>query len=261
VDTRTRQQLLRLSTDFYRAHATGFDASRGHQPWPGWERLLEWLPEPGATTLSILDVGCGNARLATFLAGAGHRLRYVGVDANSALLDAARERLAPELVNQVELVESDFLATSSPGESLPRGPFDLVALFGVLHHVPGRDWRRRLVRELVDRAAPGGLVAIAAWQFAGRERFERRRVDWRDMAPIGGETIDPSQLEDGDTLLRFGPDPEMPPRYCHQVADREMDDIGTDLGSFGLDVDSVDDYRADGSEGDLNRYRVLRRCE
>ena len=260
VDTRTRRQLLRLSTDFYRAHATDFDASRGHHPWPGWERLLEWLPEPGATTLAVLDVGCGNARLATFLSNAGHRLRYVGVDANRALLGAARERLAPELIDRVELIESDFLATASPGESLPEGPFDLVALFGVLHHVPGRDWRIQLVRELMERAAPGGLVAVAAWQFAGRDRFERRRVEWNEIGPIEGEAIDPTQLEEGDLLLRFGSDPERPPRYCHQVADRELDDLETELVAFGLDVDPVGDYRADGSEGDLNRYRVLRRC-
>jgi len=259
VDTRTRQQLLRLSTDFYRAHATGFDASRGHHPWPGWERLLEWLPEPGANTLSVLDVGCGNARLATFLASAGHRLRYVGVDANAALLNAARERLAPDLIPEVELIESDFLASSSPGESLPDGPFDLVALFGVLHHVPGRDWRMRLVRELIERAAPGGLVAVAAWQFAGRDRFERRRVEWNEIGAIRGESIDPSQLEEGDHLLRFGTDPDLPPRYCHQVADRELDELETNLEACGLDVDSIGDYRADGAEGDLNRYRVLRR--
>jgi SAM-dependent methyltransferase len=259
VEPRTRQQLLRLSADFYRAHATGFDASRGHQPWPGWERLLEWLPEPGGTTLSVLDVGCGNARLATFLAGAGHRVRYVGIDANAALLDAARERLAPELAARCELIETDFLATSSPGASLPEGPFDFVALFGVLHHVPGRDWRTLLLRELVERAAPGGLIAIAAWQFAGRERFARRTVEWHDVGPILGERIDRTQLEKGDTLLRFGPDPEMPPRYCHQVADEELDDLATTLAGFDLEVDSLADYRADGSEGDLNRYRVLRR--
>jgi SAM-dependent methyltransferase len=277
MDPHTRQQLLQLSTDFYRAHATGFDASRGHQPWPGWQRLLESLPNPEEMTrpLSVLDVGCGNARLATFLANAGQPLRYVGVDANAALLDAARERLPPDLATQVELVEADFLATRSPGSELPQGPFDFVALFGVLHHVPGQDWRTLLFRELVRRTTPGGVIAVAAWQFLGRERFDRKGVAWEDIGPTLGHSIDPAHLEAGDVLLRFGSNPKMPPRYCHQVADAELDAIDAPFpaasgeGSSELDdtagpthdivVDPLDDYRADGSEGDLNRYRVLQR--
>jgi tRNA (uracil-5-)-methyltransferase TRM9 len=261
VESRTRQQLLSLSTNFYRAHAAGFDASRGHQPWPGWERLREWLRSPGVDTpLRVLDVGCGNARLAAFLASPDPtRLRYVGVDANRALLDAARERLSPELAAHVQLIEADFLAPPSPGENLPVGPFDLIALFGVLHHVPGRDWRRILILELAKRLAPSGVLALAAWQFAGRPRFARRTIAWNELGPVLGEEIDVTQLEAGDALLRFGSDPDMPPRYCHQVADSEFDEIDADLARGGVEVELLADYRADGSENDLNRYRVLRR--
>jgi SAM-dependent methyltransferase len=262
MESRTRQQLLSLSADFYRAHAAGFDASRGHRPWPGWERLREWLaPRAGASRLEVLDVGCGNARLARFLSDATRQtpLHYVGVDANAALLEAARGRLEPGLARQVELVEADFLATPVPGEALPRGPFDLVALFGVLHHVPGRDWRQHLIVELARRLAPGGMLALAAWQFAGRPRFERRSVAWADLGPVLGEAIDPDRLEAGDTLLRFGSDPDLPPRYCHQVADAELDALEEDLAGAGISMEALADYHADGSEANLNRYRVLRR--
>jgi SAM-dependent methyltransferase len=279
MDARTRRQLLSLSTAFYRAHAEGFDASRGHHPWPGWKRLLDWLPRPDAridrggpsvlpadtrsrrsAPLAVLDVGCGNARLASFLAGEGFTLRYLGVDANAALLEAARARLAPELADQVELVEADFLASEVPGESLPSGPFDFVALFGVLHHVPGRDWRRMLVQALAQRLTKGGILALAAWQFAGRERFARRSVAWSELGPVLGEAIDVDELEPGDALLRFGEDPARPPRYCHQVSSDELDRLVEDLAAAGLGCEDLADFRADGVEGDLNRYRVLRRA-
>ena len=74
-----------------------------------------------------------------------------------------------------------------------------------------------------------------------------------------GEKLDAGQLEAGDALLRFGPDPDLPPRYCHQVADAELDRLAEDLCPFGLELQGLGDYRADGSEGDLNRYLVLRR--
>ena len=212
-------------------------------------------------TASCQGDGCGNARLASFLAAAGFSLNYVGVDSNAALLRAARHRLAPESTGRVELAQADFLATDSPGESLPEGPFAFVALFGVLHHVPGRDWRLGLLRALAERTRPGGLLALAAWQFAGRDRFARRTVPWRELGPVLGEQVDTQQLEAGDVLLRFGPDPDLPPRYCHQVADAELDCIEENLSQLGLELQGVGDFRADGSEGDLNRYLVLRKRE
>jgi SAM-dependent methyltransferase len=272
MDPFTRRQLQQLSSEFYAAHATEFDASRGHHPWPGWGRLLEALPtrdvsaEGGSPApLSVLDVGCGNARLAAFLRSAlaaeaarrGDRrrpLHYVGIDANAALLEAARERLTPALADEVTLLEQDFLAPPSPGSALPEGPFELVALFGVLHHVPGRDWRLRLLEAARNRLVTGGLLALAAWQFSGRPRFERRRVTWSDLAPVLGAPVDPALLEPGDQLLRFGADPERPPRYCHQVSDEELGALPAVLG-----LELVADYRSDGAEGDLNRYLLLRR--
>ena len=265
MDERTRRQLLRINTEFYRAHAAGFDASRGHQPWPGWTRLLDSLPAPARSgRLRVLDVGCGNARLATFLADAEFDLDYVGIDANAALLESARARLREDVGERVELIEADFLSSgldaAKPGASLPAGPFDLVALFGVLHHIPGVDWRDAFLIELALRLRPGGgVLAIAAWQFAERARFDSKRVDWGEVDEREDGAIDAAKLDAGDFLLRFGSDPALPPRYCHQVADAEMDEIGERIAVAGIEMDDLDDYRADGRDGDLNRYRVFRR--
>ena len=264
MDTRTRQQLLRLSTEFYAAHAEGFDASRGHQPWPGWLRLGEHLsrrtPEG---PLRVLDIGCGNARLAAYLASGLSRpaaepaLEYFGIDANADLLAAGRARLPEDMRGRVRLEQGDFLAGPDPGAALPPGPFDLVALFGVLHHVPGRDWRIALLTAAGERVAPGGLLALAAWQFAGRDRFAKRTVAWADYTDPDGQPVDAAQLEAGDTLLRFGADPSRPPRYCHQVSDAEFGAYHDRLSASGPAFRILDEFRADGSTGDLNRYLIL----
>jgi SAM-dependent methyltransferase len=262
MDSQTRKQLIALSQAFYRAQAEAFDASRGHQAWPGWQRLAEWLPDesalrrPDPKPLRVLDIGCGNARFLRFLGDAGFRVDYTGVDSNAGLLEAARGRLADRGSPDWRLVEQDFLASTQPGKELPDGPFDLIALMGVLHHVPGRDFRQDLLVAARRRLAEGGILALATWQFAGRPRFAKRQMAWSDVDPILGAPIDEAKLEAGDRLLRFGDDPEQPPRYCHQVSDAEFESWPDQLG-----LAPVAEYRADGAQGDLNRYWVLRRHE
>lgn len=263
MNPRTCAQLRALNQRFYEAHAEAFDQSRGDRPWPGWQRILPLLPleaidptgRPGRRRLGpVLDIGCGNARFACFLDRAGIDCRYTGVDASPALLAAAHRQLPEALARQgSELVLQDFLAGERPGEALPEGPFDLIVLMGILHHVPGSAGRLDLLRAASARLAPTGLLVAAAWQFDGDPREQRKRVAWETLGPVLGETLDPSDLEAGDWLLRFGEDPAAPPRYCHCVADGEL---ASWPGALGMAA--VDDYRADGARGDANHYLCLR---
>jgi SAM-dependent methyltransferase len=132
-------------------------------------------------------------------------------------------------------------------ESLPRGPFDLVCSFGLLHHIPAFARRRALVECLAARVARGGRLALAFWRFAERERFTRRRVDWA-TAP----EIDESQLEPGDHLLAWGDAGAS--RYCHASDDAEIEAL-----LAAVPLTRCDDFEADGREGTLNRYLVLGR--
>jgi len=251
MDERTRRQLHALSLTFYEAHAEAFDASRAELPWPGWACVAEALP---AGRIQVLDIGCGNGRFARFLHDAEVEFDYTGTDANAALLEAARERLEPDLGDRCDFVVQDFLATSQPGRDLPKRPFTLVVLMGVLHHVPGREARLLLLRAAAARLAPGGLLVLTAWQFAGRARFDRRRVSWSSVGDVLGEPIDLDQLDPGDFLLRFGDDPTAPPRYCHQLSEAEFGSWPEALG-----LRPIADFRADGAQGDLNRYWLLKR--
>ena len=119
-----------------------------------------------------------------------------------------------------------------------------------MHHIPGRTRRLALVRALARRLAPGGVLAIAVWHFTGRERFERRRVPFRDLPRYGFSLVDEDDLEPGDALLRWG---ESHVRYCHQIAADEIAAWEDALPS----VEPLARYRADGREGDLNEYLLL----
>jgi SAM-dependent methyltransferase len=240
MDPETRKRLLALNRDFYTREAEAFSATRNH-PWPGWVRILDGLA-PGA--LAVLDAGCGNGRLARFLLERGRdSLDYLGVDASGPLIDAARN------ATPAAGVRFEVLDLLERPEAISAGPFQLVGVFGLIHHLPGFETRLGLIQQLASRLAPGGRIAVTCWRFGSDPRVKTRLLDW-------GDTIDPARLDPGDHLLRWGESPEGG-RYCHFADEDEIDALAQTVQTEGLEL--VDRFRSDGKSGDLNEYLVWAR--
>ncbi|MBI5961599.1 MAG: class I SAM-dependent methyltransferase [Chloroflexi bacterium] len=227
----TVKRLNQINREFYQITADSFDESRG-QPWPGWDQLIPYLHPP----LTVMDVGCGNGRFGVFLAQhMGADVIYHGIDNNSTLLERAQTALTG--------IETHLTLRDIVEQPPDEGTFDLVALFGVLHHIPGRKQRQDFVRKLAERVKAGGMLAFATWRFYEYERFRERITSW------------PSDLdvEKGDYLLdwRRG---DRALRYCHYVDDTEQADL---IALSGLC--EVITYRADGRTNDINCYTLLRK--
>ena len=256
MDTSTQARLRRINRDFYSSRAADFDRTRHPGGWPGWRRVVETAmvqtPAAGARPpLRVLDLGCGNGRFALFLERnpefAGHRLfGYDGIDLSEELIEHARSACAGRrhIRFQIDDIENCLLHDAT---------YDLVALFGVLHHLPGFDSRRRALQRAASTVAPGGLLAVTCWQFTGDPRFKGRQLDWSEEP-----AVDREQLEPGDHLLRWGPADSGARRYCHEINEQEVDRLVD-----GLPLVELSRYRADGPGDRQNLYwlgaRRLRR--
>lgn len=115
--------------------------------------LLEQVP----LASRVLDVGCGAGLFVLLLAVTGRADAAVGIDVDAAAI-AAAQRAARHLGElAVDRPERFAFRHVPPGEPLPEGPFDVVSLIDVMHHVPpGR--HREFLAAAVARVRPGGIL-------------------------------------------------------------------------------------------------------
>jgi SAM-dependent methyltransferase len=170
---------LRQAWDENAAAWIAWSRAPGHDSYWRFHRdlFLEIVPPRSGR---ILDLGCGEGRLARDLAALGHDV--VGVDLSPAMVAAAREA-APEM----ELHVAD--AAALPFED---GSFGLVVAFMSLQDV---DDLRGAIREAARVLAPGGRLCLAiVHPLNSAGKFVEREADARFL-------IEGSYLDDRATDL------------------------------------------------------------
>ncbi len=239
------QQLIELNREFYQKLARPFSASRGRLQ-PGVQRVLEKI-SPEA---NILDLGCGNGGVARELSRRSHAGRYVGLDFSEELLQVAHSR--------GKGLDATFLQAdlNSPNwnKQLPISNFDFIFAFAVLHHIPSRELRLQLLRQVsvVLKEAGGsetrpygsGKFIHSNWQFLNSPRLRARIQPW------AGVGLTAADVDEGDYLLdwRSGGSGL---RYVHQFSEAELVGLAVDSDFF---VDET--FLSDGKSGDLSLYSV-----
>lgn len=114
------------------------------------ERVLVEALE-GLTPRRVLDLGCGDGRLAALVLEHCPEVdQVVAVDRSAPMLARARQRFAGE--PRVELRVGDLC------EPVASGPFDLVVSGFAIHHVPD-ERKREVFAEVAARLVDGGLFA------------------------------------------------------------------------------------------------------
>lgn len=148
--------------------------------------LLETVPPAS----SVLDVGCGAGLFVMLLAATGRASSAVGVDTNEKALAAARQA-ARRLGTAAGAAPGAFaFRTVRSSAGWPGGPFDVVSLIDVMHHVPPEE-RRAFLSAASRRVRPGGLLvykdvcSAPAWRaWANRLHDLVLARQWVHEAPL-----------------------------------------------------------------------------
>lgn len=238
----TLDRLNQINRKFYATFAASFSETRSESA----QELQVILPYI-ADGARVLDIGCGNGRVAALLDRQRRGVVYVGVDASEEMMGNARRKAQGAEFVAVDITQPDWM-DRLPGQAgsqpAPRA-FECVLMLAVLHHIPGGDVRARLMRQARELLAPQGHLVVSTWQFMDNERMRKKIVPWSTVG------IDERELEPGDVLLdwkRGG----VGLRYCHWIGKDELDALAAQAG-----LNVAETWRAGGREGNLSLYAVL----
>ncbi len=227
--------LNNLNRTFYDELAEAFAASRGPSE-PGLVRALAQV-QPGAR---VLDLGCGQARVAALLPAG---CEYVGLDFSAEMLAIAERAVNTAHLSHASFIIADLLDPTWP--TLVDGPYDWVVLRAVLHHIAGAENRQAVLQRAASCLAPQGRILLANWQFLEIERLRRRLLPWDTVG------LSPDDVEPGDYLLNWQRE-GYGIRYVHWIGE---DETATLAAAAGRSVDVL--FRADGHHNNLTLYAIL----
>lgn len=236
MDSTVAQTLVKLNRRFYADFGETFSATR-QRIQPGVQKIISRL----TGNERILDLGCGNGELARTLARGGFRGEYLGLDFSLPLLKDAGSQPGAFPVN--------FLAVdlTAPDWSLNTGHWSLITAFATLHHIPSRELRQNILRQVHHLLPPGGRFIHSNWQFLNSERLRRRIQPWETVG------LSAAEVDEGDYLLdwRAGGSGL---RYAHHFSGEELAQLAAEAG-FSVE----ESFLSDGENGQLGLYQTWRK--
>jgi len=259
MTTQTIIQLNQLNTNFYNKIGKFWNQDSDYF-WEGWHTLKSLMDLPKISPLSVLDIGCGNGRFATFASqnlSLNQPFSYLGLDSSSEMLSFCPKIAHP---NKVYFKLEDVVFNSSWSHSLNQ-KFNLVVLMGLMHHIPSSKNRLKLIQQAAKCVEPGGYLCFTTWRFDLLARLQKRVVD---LSGSAGERfvletgIDKNQFEKGDAILDWTKY-DQAYRFSHQYSESEIDTFIQVIKTEKMDL--IARYFHDGKECKRNEYFVFRKIK
>jgi SAM-dependent methyltransferase len=265
MNEKTAKALLEINQQFYSQFGVAFASTR-RRLQDGVRRVLDSLPDRGRW----LDLGCGSGTLAAEWIRRGRRSTYLGLDNSRELLAEARQvvefarlervpeemasdlRPASETLDHTVSFASSDLSDPNWNTVFWNGTYDGVLSFAVLHHLPGEALRLRLLSQIRQMLAPGGLFIFSVWQFHHSARLMSRIQPWKRVG-LSEADVDP-----GDTLLDWrgalpGQGTQVGLRYVHLFSQEELENLAARTG-----FQVIETFDSDGEGGRLGLYEFWR---
>jgi len=240
------EKLHRLNQEFYQSFSSSFSLTR-QRIQPGVRKIMQSLREGK----NLLDIGCGNGNLAVELVKNDWGGTYLGIDFSEDLVGIANKKvstLRSDVQIDLKFQTVDILQNGWI-EKLPQIHWDRALMFAVLHHIPGNETRKDVLRSIRSFFPVGRPFFLSVWQIQNSPRLLQRIRTWKEIG------MEENQVDPGDVLMDWraqNPGEEGKPglRYVHLFTENELNQLATETG-FRV----IDQYYSDGKEGNLALYQ------
>ena len=213
----TEKELLKIVKNNYEKAAEHFSETRKKRIWPELENLAKLVPESS----SVLDLGCGNGRL---LDAFDKKINYFGIDQSEALVKIARERYQNSIFQVGDILnlnKLDFKKNNIPLR------FDFIFSIAVLQHIPNKNKRIEVLRNLKNYMKPGAKLIFSNWNMWEIPKYKKLIYKTFLLKYLGKNNLD-----FGDIIFDWKDSTGKitSQRYYHAFTKRELKQILTKAG-------------------------------
>jgi len=173
MDNKTKQEILNIVKKNYQEIAKDFNETRKKYLWPELIKLTTKINDNN----KILDAGCGNGRL---LRALWHKkISYLGIDSSQDLINLAKKNNTKVCLDkQSEKNNNNLNFEFKQGDLLNLGQipeinFDYIFCVAALHHIPSKELRIQVLKNLKNKLKPNGEIIITVWNLWTQAKFRK----------------------------------------------------------------------------------------
>jgi SAM-dependent methyltransferase len=230
MNKKTAELLLAQTKKTYNTIAQNFSQTRSRS-WSELEFLVNNYIKDG---YNILDVGCGNGRLAQLLIG--REVNYTGIDNSAKMIEIGRKNLEYRIKNKREnskfkILNSKFYVNNILNLNY-QNEFNAIFCIAVLNHIPSVKLRQQAISNLYNALKPNGYLLMTNWNLwnvRSKKSWWRLRRKPPLAPPDWGETASPPCLGGwggltwNDIITHWGQDKL--PLYYHAFTKKEIEKL------------------------------------
>ncbi len=213
----TRKKLEDIVKNSYSQTAQEFSLTREKEIWPKLKEMGDLVKN----NTKVLDLGCGNGRL--LKAFLEKQIDYLGCDQEEKLIKIAQKNWP----------SNKFIVSNL--EEIPNEQFDYIFSIAVIHHIPSREKRLKILKSLKKHLNNDGKIIISIWNL--------RKTKPKLVLKTYFKYLFKEPLEFGDVLFPWKKNhgSELITRYYHAFSKRELRSLAKKAG-FKIEKMEEDEF-------------------
>lgn len=176
------QQIIDQNRDVYNTIAEHFSDTRSYL-WRDLEPFAQFVKAGD----SVLDIGCGNARLYQLFQDLS--ISFTGIDISEGLIEIAHQKYP----------QSRFVVGDMSVLPFKDNEFDVVFSLVAFHHLPTHESHVKSLREMKRVVKPGGKIILLNWN--AYSDWVKQKIEKGDYGDIGHQLFRvPWKTQDGENI-------------------------------------------------------------